>query len=177
MLKKVERLTLRTAARVRDIAFPGSWLYSTDQRIEGLPPCRVPDTHYVIHTRYAGEGKPAEPFLMQMLSMAPDGLRRGWDVCGGCSNYITSCACQDGVTPPHWVKRSLQIVDPVAEAPPALDPVLRRRLELRDYGPHPTGMGTVLSADPVPTTMAELDTAAVESSEVMKARLRKRLLS
>lgn len=165
-LKKVERLTLRTAVRTRDETFPGSWLYPADQRIEGLPPCLVADTVYVIHTKWVGEGMPNVPFLMQMLSTGPDGLRYGWDLCGGCGP-ITRCTCLGGLIPPQWVRKSLQPEQSTGEVLYELDPALRRRLLERI---------TPVTADPVPTSVAELDKAAEETAGGALSKLKKKLL-
>ena len=150
-LRKVERLTLRTAARTRDErVFPGSWLYPATQRIDRLPPCLVPETVYVISTRRHPTLEELEPFLMQMLTTAPDGLRYGWETCGGCGEFITRCSCRLGLTPPKYMLRWFQPVQ-VATTEPSQAPIdpsvwseRRTAPTMIDYGPHPTGLGPIV---------------------------------
>lgn len=167
-LRKVEHLTLRTAARTRDEAFPGSWLYPSDQRIEGLPLCQVPATHYVIHTRYAGEGVPAVPFLMQILSTAPDGVRYGWDTCGGCGSYITRCECMLGLAVPQYMRPWLQLNEETRREPTltSVHTVLQERPRHR-----------VEPAEPIAeeTTPMDIDAIAEAAASSSVAKLRKRL--
>lgn len=95
-LRKVSKVTLAEAVRVTDDQFPGFFLYSADQRIEGLPVCTTPKTWYVILRAQGSK-------LTQMLTEKV-GYRAGWDTCGGCSKPVAKCDCAV-MTPPPWIER------------------------------------------------------------------------
>ena len=81
-----------------DPDFPGHVLVPVRAKAKGMPKANytVPDTTYWLVGKRNFK-------VTGAITITPDGVKLGWDLCGACACNLNHCECNTGISLPHAI--------------------------------------------------------------------------